>query len=913
MRLWGIGHVIRRCGITARSPLCCLYRCLSHDAKEHSPSVLPVSNAEVVVCGGGLVGVSAAYHLVERGLTNVVLLEQNTLGQGTTWYSAGIVGQVKGSAFETRVIKYSLELYKTLAEIYGTKWQACGTLFLARTADRQHYFERRHQDSLNSGVRTELWNSAAVTEKYPFLNDQDLKGALWIPDDGIIDTVEMLNLLARLFTNKGGHIITNCKVENVISRDKHVVGVETSKGYIQCKQFVNCAGQWARSVAKSSRVKVPMHSVEHYYLLAKPADTSTSSMPVIRDYDNHSYFREWDGNIMIGAFEAVAKPVYHSGVPPDSISTNALPEDWDHLQFMLEKGLHVIPSLRNAVVQKVVNGSESFTPDRQWIVGRAPELSNYYVAAGMCGAGVAAAGGVGRKVAELVAEAAASATSSRQWMFDNGSSEWYWNIDIRRFVDLHNNMKYLRERVKEVVGSPYGQQGVRPYKEYLSSRKLRTSPLYTCLQNYGAVFGETVGFERALYFQSNDADAPDMQRSENLEEGIDSRSLSPTAFAKPVWFKTVRDEYWACREGVGLIDMSSFTKTEIKSQDRSALDFLQYVCSNDMDKPVGTVMHTGMLNSRGGYENDCSVYHANANSFLVISPASQRTRSLAWITDQLATLPGDRRALQVNDVTSMYTVLNLIGPKAKELLACLADVSTHATDFPQMTGKTIYVGNAGGIIAMRMTHTGEDGFILYIPSEYALHVYDCLMNVGKDYGIRNVGDYALRSLRTEKFLGYWGTDLNTDVTPFECMRDNRVKLETNIDFIGRDALLLQRAQGIKKKFVMFTLEDHDCNSDFWPWGGEPIYRNGRFVGTVSSTSFGYALDKIACLGFVHRYGDDMLEELHVTNKYIAGENAAYTIAIGNKRFQAKPSIYAPKVAQGNLGYLPTRLKSKQAQ
>ena len=412
---------------------------------------------------------------------------------------------------------------------------------------------------------------------------------------------------------------------------------------------------------------------------------------------------------------------------------------------------------------------------------------------------------------------------------------------------------------------------------YRTGRKLRTSPLHTRLLAAGAVYGENSGYERPLWYETN---------SEGKENYIEDRGKG--SFGKPAWFETVRDEYMACRRGVAVIDMSSYTKFELKSAGREVVNFLQYMCCNDIDRPCGHVVHTGMLNHKGGYENDCSIVQLEPNCFLIISPVVQQTRSMKWLSEHF---PEDGSVL-LSDITSLYAAINVVGPKAVELLSELTDESLSTHDFPQMTCKEIDIGYASGIKAMRLTHTGEDGFILYVPNEYSLHVYDTLFDKGKNYGIANAGYFALRGLRIEKMFSFWGQDLDKRTTPFECGRDFRVKLDK--DFIGKGALLQQRDEKVRKRFVQFLIDDHDLYRDPWPWGGEPIYRNDKFCGFTTSTTYGFSLEKQVCLGFVHNIDDKTKERKPVTFDYIT-KNANYEIEIAGKRYRAKVNIFPPNL------------------
>ncbi|XP_055956518.1 pyruvate dehydrogenase phosphatase regulatory subunit, mitochondrial [Patella vulgata] len=837
----------------------------TYSSLEREAISLP-TEARVVICGGGVLGTSVAYHLAERGWTDVVLLEQGRLTCGTTWHSAGMVGQLRNNTVEMDVTRYSRDLFKRLEEEgHGLGWKECGSINIARTHERMIDFKRKHALASAIGFEVHMLTPHEIKERCPLLNSDDLEGGLWIPSDGVVTAPDVAMAFSKLAKIKGVKIIEGVKVERIQTQNDVVKAVKTSAGKINCEYFVNCAGQWSREVGKLStpKVRVPLHACEHYYLVTKPVEGVDRMMPVIRDFDGYISTREWNGGILAGGFEPEARPVFHTGVP-DKFEFQLLQEDWDHFEILLEQVLHRYPILERAEIRQLVNGPESFTPDSNWILGESAEVYNYYVAAGMNSRGIVGSGGIGKYMAE--------------WIIDGQPSIDLWQYDVRRYVGHHNNRQFLQARTREVVGHQYSLR--YPGEEHQSGRKLRTSPLHTRLEVSGACFGETMAYERPMWF--------DPDKRERGEDVYNHQGC----FNKPPWFHIVQAEYMACKERVCLIDMSSFAKFEIKSSGKEAVEYLQYLCSNDVNLETGSIIHTGMQNILGGFENDCSIARLGENYFFMISPATQQTRALSWLHRHLPT----DGSVQVRDVTSMFSGINVIGPHAQQLLADVTDVSTNKKDFNVMTCKVIDVGHAGGIRAMRLTHTGEDGFILYIPSEYTLHVYDTLMDAGKDYGIRNAGYYALRHLRIEKSFAYWGLDLNAYTTPLECGREFRVKLDGD-DFIGKEALVKQKKEGVGQKFVQFILEKFDVENDVWPWGNEPIFRNGRYVGKTSTCGYGFTLNRMVCLGFIRDY-DDNGQPIMNPNiyEYVMDKHAVYEIDVAGRKYLAKPGIHTPKLA-----------------
>ncbi|CAG9761747.1 unnamed protein product [Ceutorhynchus assimilis] len=844
----------------------CLKRVLS-STDQNSDAVQPPNEAKVVVCGGGIMGASVAYHLGQLGWgPQTVLIEQGRVGGGTTWHSSGLIGVFKPSHSQVTLTKSSVALYKELeSKGLTTGWKQCGSLNLARTRDRLVTFRRMKAQSAAWKIDCEILTPDQCKDKCPLLNVDDLYGGIWIPGDGVGDPYETCMSLVGEAKKMGVQVIENCSLKKVIQDNGKVASVETTLGLIKCDFFVNCAGFWARGIGQMSEpyVKVPLHAVEHYFLHTKPIPGLDPMTPVVRDQDGHIYFRENNGRLLAGGFEPVAKPAFEDGKIPVSPKDRQLPEDWDHFHVLLEQLLHRVPTLGSAILDKLCNGPEAFSPDCKWIVGEAPEISNYLVAAGMKTVGISAAGGVGKATAELII---------------NGETDFdMYELEVSRFLGLHNNRKFLRDRVKEVPGLHYGMN--YPFYEFQTGRNLRMSPVYPKLREAGAVFGQVMGYERPTWF-----DPELVGEQETFDYSAPYRIAYTNTFGKPPWFDYVAKEYAACREGVGISDYSSFTKVDFWSKGNEVVDALQFICSNDVDVPIGSIIHTGMQNRRGGYENDCSLARLSQNHYMMIAPTIQQTRCKVWLQKHLPP------TVTISDVTSMFTALCIIGPFTRTLLSELTDTDLNPKNFPFFTFKMLDIGLANGIRAMNLTHTGELGYVLYIPNEFALHVYTSLIDAGKKYGITHAGHYATRALRVEKFYAFWGQDLDTTTTPLECGRVWRVKFDKKVDFIGRDALLKQRDEGVKRMYIQLLLEDHDMETDLWPWGGEPFYRNGKQVGMCTTTGYGFTFKKQVCLGFVEDI-DEKGERQKVTNDFI--NNGHFEVDVGGIRYHAKANIHSP--------------------
>ncbi|XP_035483857.1 pyruvate dehydrogenase phosphatase regulatory subunit, mitochondrial [Scophthalmus maximus] len=831
-------------------------RCLAVSG-DSQPLPLP-GQARVVICGGGIVGTSVAYHLAKLGWTDIVLLEQGRLGAGTTRLCAGIVSVAKPISIECQMANYSNGLYEQLEEETGVKtgYVKTGSLCLAQNQDRFLSLKRLASRLKVMGISCNIIKPKEVAKLHPLVNIHDLVGALHLPADAVVSPPEVNHALAVAAAGQGVQILERTSVQQVLVEKGQVMAVETDRGSIECEYFVNCAGQWAYELGQASerKVSVPLHGCEHFYLLTKPLqEPLPDAMPVVIDMDGRIYARPWQGGLLSGGFEKNPKPIFTEG--RNQLEIQNMQEDWDHFEPMLNALLRRMPGLESAEIHQLVNCPESFTPDMRCLMGETPGVTGYYVLAGMNSSGLAFAGGAGKYLAE--------------WMTYGYPTANVWPLDIKRFGNLQSSRTFLRHRVMEVMPLLYELKV--PRWDFQTGRQLRTSPLYDRLDTQGARWMEKHGFERPKYFVPHGKDLLSLDQSKT--------------FYKPDWFDIVGAEVKCCKEAVCVIDMSSFTKFELSSTGEQALELLQHLCANDLDVPVGHIVHTGMLNERGGYENDCSVVRISKNSFFIVSPTDQQVHCWSWIKKHM---PNDPQ-LHLEDVSWKYTSLNLIGPRAMDVLAELSYVPMTPDHFPSMFCKEMSVGYANGIKVMSMTHTGEPGFMLYIPIEYALHVYNEVMSVGQKYGIRNAGYYALRSLRIEKFFAFWGQDLDAFTTPLECGREFRVKFDTDKDFLGREALLQQRQDGVFRRFVMLVLEDHDTELDLWPWWGEPIYRNGQLAGATTSSAYSYTLERHVCLGFVSPPpGPEGLPTPFTPDFINRGD---YEVDIAGQRYPAKAKLY----------------------
>jgi glycine cleavage system T protein len=797
------------------------------------------SHARAVIIGGGIVGCSVAYHLTKLGWRDVVLLERRDLSCGTTWHAAGLVGQLRSSHNLTRLARYGAVLYERLEAETGqaTGFRRSGSVSVARTAERLTELKRGASMARCFGVEVEVISAGEAGRRWPLMRTDDLAGAVWIPGDGRTNPIDTTLALARGARNGGATVIENVTVTGVRRERGAATGVSTGDGDIACEVVVNCAGMWGRDVGRMAGVHVPLHAAEHFYIVTEPMAGVTRDLPVLRDPDGYIYVREEVGGLLMGGFEPAAKPWGMDGIPPH-FAFSLLPEDWEHFRLLMEQACVRIPALETAPVRRHVNGPESFTPDNRYMLGEAPELRNFFVAAGFNSVGIASAAGAGQALA--------------QWIVDGEPGMDLWDVDIRRFAPFQSNAQYLRERTTEVVGLLYAMHW--PFRQPETARGVRRSVLHDRLTAGGAVFGVVAGWERANWF------APD---------GMEPRYVY--TYGRPSWFPCAAAEHRAAREQVALFDQSSLAKLLLQGPHATAV--LQRLCANDVDVPPGRIVYTQMLNARGGIECDLTVTRLADDAYLVVTVAAAATHDADWIRRGI----GDA-SVTLTDVTSAYTVLGLMGPRSRELLSRVtgADVSNGA--FPFGAAREIDVGYAT-VRAVRITYVGELGWELYVRTEFAMGVYDHVVAAGAGLGVRHAGYHAMDSLRMEKGYRSWGHDISGEDTPLQAGLGFAVAFKKD-GFVGREALLRQREEPLTRRLIMFTVDDPEPLL----LGDEPIYRDGALVGRITSGAYGHTLGRSVGMGYV---------------AHAAGVDAAFLrsgrweLEIATERFAARAQLEPP--------------------
>ena len=773
------------------------------------------TQAQTIIVGGGIVGCSTAYHLAKAGRTDVLLLEQGKLTSGTTWHAAGLVGQMRPNRNMTQMSKYGIELYATLEAETGlaTGWKQCGSVNVASTPERLKVLKKQVAMARSFGVECHLISPQEALDKYPIIRSDDLTGAIWLPGDGKANPADLCMSLAKGARKRGVKIVEGVEVTGVIIENGHAVGVKTLQaggvtGEIRCEVLVNCAGQWARQFGLLAGVNVPLYSAEHFYIVTGKIEGVHPMLPVMRDPDGLIYYKEEVGGLVMGGFEMHAKPWKMDPIP-STFQFELLGEDWDQFEPLMTAALHRTPALHTAEIKMLLNGPESFTPDGNFILGEAPEVKNYFVCAGFNSAGIANSGGAGRLMAE--------------WIIGGEPSTDLWDVDIRRFGAFTGNRKALAERTSETLGLHYAMRW--PRQELATVRPLRTSPLYDLLAAQGAEFGSRNGWERANYFKPHGQPTP-------------AHTLDT-----PGWLPWMQAEQKATREGVAIYDQTSFSKLLL--QGRDALAVLQRLCANEMDVPVNKMVYTALLNERGGFESDLTIIRQQPNAmgerYLIVTGSAQTVRDFDWISRHIQ--PHEHAVL--TDISPLYSVLSVMGPKARELLARVSpdDLSPEALKFSWT--RLIDLGFAK-VRAARMSYVGGPGLELYVPVEMTRHVYLALQEAGKDLGLVDAGYYALDALRIEMGRRAWGAEIGPDETPFEAGMMFAVKLDKPTDFIGKAALLAAQGKPLRKKLVIVVLQAGSA----YAWGGESMILHGDTVGELSSAGWSPKAGACVALGYV---------------------------------------------------------------
>ena len=807
--------------------------------------------ARAVIIGGGIIGCSVAYHLTKLGWKDVLLLERKQLTSGTTWHAAGLIAQLRATANMTKLAKYSQELYGSLEKETGvaTGFKRCGSITVALTNERKEEIYRQASMARAFGVEVEEISPQEVKEKYSYLNIDQVKAGVWLPLDGQGDPANIALALAKGARQNGGIIIQNTKVTGFKKEGRRITGVNWSqgdeRGTTDAELVVNCAGMWGHKLGKMMGVNVPLHACEHFYIVTEPVK-DLKQMPVLRVPDECAYYKEDAGKFMLGAFEPNAKPWGMEGIS-ENFEFDQLPEDFDHFEPILEMAVNRIPALGEAGIHTFFNGPESFTPDDAYHLGLAPEMDNVWIAAGFNSIGIQSAGGAGMALA--------------QWITDGKKPFDLGDVDISRMQPFQGNKKYLFERSKETLGLLYADH--YPYRQKASARGIRRSPFHSQLLEKGAVMGELAGWERANWYAERD------QKREY-----------EYSWKRQNWFENSAQEHRAVRENIGIYDMSSFGKIRVEGSE--ACEFLNYISGANCDVPIGKIVYTQFLNEDGGIEADVTVTRLSELSFMVVTPAATRLADQTWML---------RHSINFNiviiDVTSAEGVLAIMGPNSRKLLAQISSADLSNQNNPFGTAQEVEIG-MGLARIHRVSFVGELGWEVYATSDQAGHIFEVIADAGQEMGLKFCGMHMMDSCRIEKGFRHFGHDITCEDHVLEAGLGFAVQVNKP-NFIGRTAVLKKQDAGLNKRLLQFKLNEKEPLL----YHNEPIIRDGKISGYISSGNYGHTLGGAIGLGYIeceNETVDDLLR-------------SSYEIEVAGSRIKAAASIrpmYDPKAERVRL-------------
>jgi glycine cleavage system aminomethyltransferase T/glycine/D-amino acid oxidase-like deaminating enzyme len=794
--------------------------------------------SEIVIIGGGVIGASIAYHLAQRGKTDVTLVERKSLTNGSTWHAAGLVGQLRSNSNLTQLMQKSVQTYQTLEDKtgYATGWRGVGGLRVASSPERWEELQRVYTQGKSYGFDIHLVTPSEAAELFPLLNVDGVYGATWTPSDGYVDPNQLTFSFITGARAAGVKVVQNCRVESIERQGRRVTAVITEQGRIECDIAVNATGMWGAETARLARVNVAVNAVEHQYVVTEKSDDLPSDLPTFRDPDARFYLKPEAGALVIGGWEAGTKACWRT-IPRD-LGPELFAPNLERFEGLAEGAANRIPVFGDLGIHTWVNGPIPFSPDAEPLMGLTEDLDNLFHCCGFS-AGIAAAGGAGNAMAN--------------WIVDGDPGMDLWPFDIRRFGVPHNVPRVLEQLAIESYGHYYDV--AFPNRPTNPPRGQRRSGVYDRLRDRGAVFGNKFGFERANWFAPGEVD-----KEEDL------------TFGRSNAWRHIADEHRAVREGVGLVDQSSFSKVMIRGA--GALGLLQTVAGANIDMPIGKIAYTQLLNERGGIEADVTITRLAEDRFYFVTGSGFGRHDITFLLQHAP----DDGSVMIDDVTSAYGVLNVCGPKAREVVQALSYDDFSNESFPYMSARESHVGWAP-VIALRATYVGELGWELHIPSEYVRDVYDKIIEAGEPFGIRDVGYRAIDTLRLEKQFLAWAGDIKSDNNPYEAGLGFAVKLDKP-ELLAGHALRAIKESGPTQRLCWFS-----ADVDAVMHGGEMlVHAPSRTLTSVKSAGYGHTVGK------------------HIFSAYLPAEIAKETdfeVEIANVRYPAArhdAPLYDPKGA-----------------
>lgn len=756
-------------------------------------------HARIVIIGGGAIGCAIAFCLSRLGERDVELVEKAQLTHGSTWHAAGLVGQLRSKKNLTRLMQNSVAIFDELEASQPIDWRKVGSLRIASSAERMAEIRRSLGQAKSFGFEAHEISPHEARERFPYMSVSDVVGAAWIPSDGYIDPYSLTQAFAKGARTGGARLREGVTVTGFEIVGRRVVAVLTDQGRISCDAVVNCAGVWAKRIGEMAGVSLAAGIVEHQYAVTEKKFDLPQTTPTFRDPDRIFYLKPDVSAFAIGGWEKNAPARWPDG-PPAAFGRELFASDFERFEPIMTGAAERMPVLNDVGIRTLINGPIPVSADGEPILGLAPELDNFYVACGFT-AGIAASGGAGLAMAH--------------WIIDGDPGMDLWPFDVRRFTQHQANRTYLAARASESYGRYYAIH--YPAEELESARNARKSPLHDRLAAKGAVFGSKAGWERPNWFRT---------------AGEEER---PSFLGKPGWFDAVAREHRAVREGVALIDQTSFSKFEVEGH--GVFESLQRIAANDLDKPPGSCVYTQLCNEAGGIEADLTIMRIGHDRFYIVTGSAFGRRDSNWIERHLTS------GARLREVTSERCVINLVGPKARDVLASVTGDDVSNLAFPYLTVRDIEVGLAQ-VRAARIGYVGELGWELHIPVEYAAHVYDLLCDAGSRFGVVDAGYRAIESLRLEKGYVYWSSDVTPDVTPYEAGLGFAVALDKG-EFLGRAALADAKARRRSRRLSTLSVEG------FAPLhGGEAVLRNGEVIGATTSAGYGHTIERTIAYAYL---------------------------------------------------------------
>ncbi len=792
---------------------------------------LPQS-AKVIVIGGGVIGCSVAYHLAKYGWKDTLLLERDQLTSGTTWHAAGLVSQLGPSATITKIRKYTLDLYKELEKKvdHSAGLRLNGALSIAENKGRWQELQRQATTAQLFDVDVRVLDKKQIKNSYPIVNTDDVIGGILMPGDGAADPSGVTHMLAKAARMEGAKIFEKSPVEEILSKKGKISGVKVNGKKIDCEYIVLASGMWSRQIGEKLGVSIPLYPAEHFYIITEPIKNLSSTLPVIRDFDNRTYIKEDAGKILVGIFEGNSIPAWDkTNMVPENFSFGEFQENFEHFEPYLNSALKRYPILETVGIRKFFSGPESFTPDTNTLIGEVPEIKNFFVCCGLNSIGIGSGGGVGKVAAE--------------WLINGHINEDIFCYDIKRFQKFHSDLGFIKNRITETLGDLYGMHW--PFKQHKTSRNQKLTPYHNEMKEAGACFGVSGGYERPMWYAIN-GQKSEYEYSYNYQN----------------WYPAVEFETKNTRENVGLYDLTAFSKYDLIGN--NVHNELQRLCTANIKNEIGKTTYTQMLNKDGGIETDLTIVCLKKNHFRIITSAANREHDKFHILKYLS------KDVKLKDVTDEIACLGVFGPKSRDLMKSISnyDFSNNGIKFGAFSEIEI---NKKKILAQRLSYVGELGFELYMDISHSKEIFKIILEKGKNFNLSLCGVHAMDIMRMETGYVHWGHDISPEENQYEAGLKFAISFSKNVDFIGKKALEKIKNHKPKKKLIMLTL-DKNIPGEPLLLHDEPIYLKDKIIGRTTSGNYSFCFNKNISYGYIKT---EFESELNQNNIFIEVEKEKY--------------------------------------